>query len=62
MGMRSAPGRPDAVGIALVGVGSDDVWPSVATILARHGAAATWFVSRALLHDPGALAPARPRR
>jgi cellulose synthase/poly-beta-1,6-N-acetylglucosamine synthase-like glycosyltransferase len=60
--VRSAPGRPDAVGIALVGAGSEDVLPSAAMILADHGAAATWFVSgRAVLHDPGVLAPARDR-
>jgi len=60
--VRSAPGAADAVGIALVGSGSADVWPSVATILTRHGATATWFVTgRTLLDRPGTVADVRDR-
>jgi cellulose synthase/poly-beta-1,6-N-acetylglucosamine synthase-like glycosyltransferase len=60
--VRSAPGSSDAVGIALVGAGSDDIRTQVAAILAHHGATATWFVTgRTLLDDPGAVAAARDR-
>jgi cellulose synthase/poly-beta-1,6-N-acetylglucosamine synthase-like glycosyltransferase len=55
--VRSAAGVPDVVGIALVGTGSDDAWRGAATVLSRHGAAATWFVAgRTLLDHPGAVA------
>ncbi len=60
--VRSAPGTPDAVGIALVDAGSDHVRTGAAAILAHHGATATWFVSgRTLLDDPGAVAAVRDR-
>ena len=60
--VHSAPGRPDTVGIALVGSGSGDVRARAAAVLAQHRATATWFVSgRTLLDDPGAVAAARDR-
>lgn len=58
--LRSAPGAPGAVGVALVGTGTADVWARATDVLTRHGAAATWFVTgRALLDHPGAVADAR---
>ncbi len=58
--VRSSPGAPGIVGVALVGTGSEDVWPEAAAVLSRHGATATWFVSgRALLDHPGAVADVR---
>jgi cellulose synthase/poly-beta-1,6-N-acetylglucosamine synthase-like glycosyltransferase len=58
--VRAAPGAPGAVGIALVGTGSEDVRSRAATILSRHGAPATWFVTGRLLVDqPSAVAAMR---
>jgi cellulose synthase/poly-beta-1,6-N-acetylglucosamine synthase-like glycosyltransferase/peptidoglycan/xylan/chitin deacetylase (PgdA/CDA1 family) len=58
--LRSAPGDPGAVGIALVDGGSDDAWREAAATLARHDATATWFVAgRRLLDRPGLVDRAR---
>jgi GT2 family glycosyltransferase len=58
--VRSAPGTPGTVGIALVDTGSDAVRRDVAAVLFRHRAPATWFVTgRAVLDDRGLVADAR---
>lgn len=58
--LRSAPGAPGAVGIALVDTGSDAVRREVAAMLSRHRAPATWFVTgRAVLDDRGLVPGAR---
>jgi glycosyltransferase involved in cell wall biosynthesis len=54
--VRSAPGAPGMVGVALVDGGSDRVWREAARVLARHQATATWFVTgRTLLDQPDAV-------
>jgi GT2 family glycosyltransferase/peptidoglycan/xylan/chitin deacetylase (PgdA/CDA1 family) len=64
--LRSAPGVPDTVGIALVDTGSRSAaasisaWRDVAEVLDRHGAAATWFVTgRTVLDRADAVAAVR---
>ena len=61
--VRSAPGEPGTVGIALVSTGADDVPAEAASALSRHGTAATWFVrGRELLDHPDAVARLRAGR
>jgi cellulose synthase/poly-beta-1,6-N-acetylglucosamine synthase-like glycosyltransferase/peptidoglycan/xylan/chitin deacetylase (PgdA/CDA1 family) len=61
--LRSAPGAPGTVGVALVdsGVpGTRSSWRAATAVLDRHGAGATWFVSgRAVLDGAGAFDQAR---
>jgi GT2 family glycosyltransferase/peptidoglycan/xylan/chitin deacetylase (PgdA/CDA1 family) len=58
--VRSAPGAPGAVGVALVDTGSGPAWRDADGVLDRRGATATWFVAgRALLDRPSAVGEAR---
>ena len=63
--VRSSPGVAGLVGVALVDPGPDvagsaAAWDEAAAVLARHHAAATWFVSgRVVLDRPGDVAAAR---
>jgi len=51
--MRSAQGRPGALGVALVDTGDTGAWDAVAAVLGAHGARATWFVRGSTVVDHG---------